>query len=93
MKRFWIILALLPCLTVNAAAAGSGSGAGGGFLVAVVIACGIAALICLFLKSRMNTAVRRTNAHEYVTENGVDMRVEQDLYLHTTEHRRRIKSK
>lgn len=51
----------------------------------VVIGCpAIALVVCLIMKAGMRTARRATHADDYIPAGGVNLRVKQDLFTHTT---------
>ena len=68
-------------------------GPGAGAVAAVIIIPLAAALIfCLVIKRRMNTARASNEAGGYVIQNGVDIRVRQDIFTHSTRHVQQINS-
>lgn len=64
-----------------------------GAVAAVIIIPIAAALIfCFIMKRKMNTARKKTEARQYICENGVDIRVRQDIFTHATRHVQNINS-
>lgn len=64
-----------------------------GVITVVAISCLIALLVCMILKSKMNTVHRKVEAHEYVAAGGLRLTGSYDNYTHTTEERRIIEKK
>ncbi len=62
------------------------------YLPALVVGIVAAAVVCGEFKSQMKTAVAASTAEDYVTGKGVDFRVREDRFLHTTRTRVRIKN-
>ena len=60
----------------------------GSLPIGLVIGLVIALIFCLISKARMKSARVKTAAEEYVTENGMDLWVNEDRYLHTSVVRR-----
>lgn len=60
------------------------------YLIAFVVAVIIAFIVCSIFKAQMKTAVRATSADHYVTPGGVEMRIREDRYTHTTRRERKI---
>lgn len=57
----------------------------------LVFSCGIAGMVCLKFKRQMKTAVLKTDAFDYVPSGGMNLRINQDRFLHRTVTRTRIK--
>lgn len=62
-------------------------------LVVVILVPLLAAfLVCTILKSQMKTARLKTEANEYIAENGVTLLAREDIFTHRTEHREVVES-
>ena len=59
-------------------------------IMAFVPAAALAMLICVVLKRQMKTARKRTDAFEYIVDNSVNFRIQQDRFTHVTHSRRRV---
>jgi uncharacterized membrane protein YgcG len=46
----------------------------------------VALIVCLVMKAGMRTARKATHADAYIPRGGVDLRIKQDLFTHTTTH-------
>ena len=46
----------------------------------------VALIVCLVMKAGMRTARKATHADAYIPQGGVELRVKQDLFTHTTTH-------
>ena len=46
----------------------------------------VALIVCLVMKAGMRTARKATHADAYIPAGGVDLRIKQDLFTHTTTH-------
>lgn len=57
---------------------------------AVGISCIISLIICMVQKGKMKTVRRKTDAHAYITFDGLNLTESYDQFTHTTETRRRI---
>jgi len=62
------------------------------YLAVWVIAAVIGAVVCLVLYSQMKTANVRTQAHDYITGDGLNLTRTGDIFTHQTVHRRKIQS-
>lgn len=60
------------------------------FVIALVISCVIALIVCLILKRKMRSVRRQTEARAYVTPEGLHLTRRDDVYTHTTVTRRKI---
>ena len=60
------------------------------FVIALVISCVIALIVCLILKWKMRSVRRQTEARAYVTLEGLHLTRRDDVYTHTTVTRRKI---
>ncbi len=60
------------------------------FVIALVISCVIALIVCLILKMKMRSVHRQTEARAYVTPAGLHLTRRDDVYTHTTTTRRKI---
>ena len=54
------------------------------WLVVLFGSMAVALIICLVMKSALGNARKATNANAYIPQGGVDLRVKQDLFTHTT---------
>lgn len=61
-------------------------------VIAILISCAIALVVCLILKSTMKTARQKSEAREYVAAGGLRLTKQVDQYTHTTKTRRKIES-
>ncbi len=59
-------------------------------LIILGIPSGVAAAVCGVFKSQMKTAVKKTQASDYISSEGLDLRIRQDYFTHRTEHRELI---
>ena len=46
----------------------------------------VALIVCLVMKAGMRTARKATHADAYIPQGGVELRIKQDLFTHTTTH-------
>ena len=46
----------------------------------------VALIVCLVMKAGMRTARKATHADAYIPRGGVDLRIKQDLFTHTSTH-------
>ena len=60
------------------------------FVLALVLSCVIALIVCLILKLRMRSVRRQTEARAYVTPEGLHLTRRDDIFTHTTVTRRKI---
>lgn len=60
-------------------------GVGTKLIISVPIGCIVALIVCLILRAQMKTANKQTEAREYVSKNGVNMRISQDHFTHRTQ--------
>lgn len=60
------------------------------FVIALVVSCVIALIVCLILKAKMRSVRRQTEARAYVTPEGLHLTRRDDVYTHTTTTRRKI---
>ena len=65
----------------------------GSIVVSALISCAIALVICMTLKSQMNTVHNKIGAREYVTSGGLHLSQQVDQYTHTTRISRKIQNK
>lgn len=61
-------------------------------MIAILISCAIALVICLILSGAMKTVHKKNDAQEYVAASGLRLTQQMDQYTHTTETRRKIES-
>lgn len=54
------------------------------------ISCLISLIVCFVLMSKMKTVYQKTEADEYIAENGIHLTDQYDRYTHTTETRTKI---
>ena len=55
--------------------------------IAVLIGFVVALVICIGIRKKMRPVKEQSNAHNYITKNGVDITLRSDVYTHTTETR------
>lgn len=60
--------------------------------IALVVGLVIALIVCFIFKSQMKTAVEATSADHYMVPEGMDIRVREDTFSHTTRTEIEIKS-
>ncbi len=60
------------------------------FVIALIVSCVIALIVCLILKLKMRSVRRQTEARAYVTPEGLHLTRRDDVYTHTTTTRRKI---
>lgn len=61
-------------------------------VIAVLISCAIALVVCLILKINMKTARQKNEAREYIAAGGLHLTQQIDQYTHTTKTRRKIET-
>ena len=61
-------------------------------LIAIGASCAVALVVCLILKSKMNSVHKGTSALEYMVDDGLTLTEQYDHYTHTTETVRVIES-
>ncbi len=54
------------------------------WLAVILGSMGVALIVCLIMKAGMRTARKATHADAYIPRGGVDLRVSQDVFTHTT---------
>ena len=54
------------------------------WVVVIIGSMAVALIVCLVMKAGMNTAREKSHASEYIPAGGVELRVKQDLFTHTT---------
>lgn len=59
----------------------------------ILVPLAVALVVCLVFAAQMKTAKKQTQARNYIRENGVDMRVVQDQFIHRTVTRQVIQQK
>lgn len=59
-------------------------------LIILGVPSGVAAVVCGIFKGQMKTAVKKTQAMDYISPEGLDLRIRQDYFTHRTEHRELI---
>lgn len=64
-----------------------------GIVASLLIAALIAFIVCAILKSGMKSVRQGAAAHEYITPEGVELRVKTDVFTHSTRVERQIESK
>lgn len=65
---------------------------GSTWLVIIGVPVLIAFIVCSIFKGQMKTAVKKTEAHDYIVAKDIDIRIRQDMFTHRTETRRVIQS-
>lgn len=59
-------------------------------LIVLGVPCGVAAAVCGVFKGQMKTARKKNEASDYISPEGLDLRIRQDYFTHRTEHRELI---
>lgn len=62
------------------------------YLCAWILAAVVGAVVCLILYSQMKTANVKTQAHDYISEGGLNLTRTGDIFTHNTVRRRKIES-
>lgn len=59
-------------------------------LIILGVPSGVAAAVCGVFKGQMKTARKKNEASDYISSEGLDLRIRQDRFTHRTEHRELI---
>lgn len=70
----------------------NGSVSGSTWLVIIGFPILVAFIVCSIFKGQMKTAVKKTEARDYIVAKDIDIRIRQDMFTHRTETRRVIQS-
>lgn len=62
------------------------------FIISLIIGLAFAAIVCLVLKAQLKTAVRQTDAKQYVRNGSKNVTYARDIYLYKKVSRRKIES-
>ena len=65
---------------------------GSTWLVIIGVPVLIAFIVCSIFKGQMKTAVKKTEARDYIVAKDIDIRIRQDMFTHRTETRRVIQN-
>jgi len=82
------------CLEQAAAGSplGEGSDIMGSLLIVIGVPCLIALVVCLIFRYQMKTARKQTHAQAYMVDGSAKIQLQQDLYTHSTQTRRKIET-